>query len=254
MNSKRKTPKVDNSVVNFLKSIFEYGLENTGMYYSFYRAWVYDRDDPENLQRLKLIIPQVSGNQAYDYWAFPKGVYYGKNHGSQLIPQKGDMVWVEFEGGRPEIPVWSQGHPSRKEMPNDEDLKDKDCTWFVTPQGFKVKFNDTKKSITIETPFGSKLHFNDQGVSVLNGDTANISLGKLNKSTYSAVLGEKLKEVLEDTEKIINGLHTAMVKDIGIFTARGFTNMVKEIPKQTARVAGLSGKIKEILSTINSLE
>lgn len=250
-----KTPKSNNATVDFLKNLFELGFENTGMFYSLYRGIVADNDDPENLQRLKLIIPQVSGNDSYNYWAFPMGVFYGKEYGAQIVPQKGDMVWVQFEGGRPEIPVWSHGHPARKEMSSkDPELKDKNCYWFISPKGFKVKINDTKNTITIETPFGSFIQMNEQSISLVNGKVKNISLGKLDKSTYSAVLGEKNKEVLEDIETIINKLHAALLKDVGTLTGLGLVNIAKEVPLQTVRVKGLKDKIDKILSILNTLE
>lgn len=247
-------PKPNKAVAELFKSLFEFGLEQTGMYYSVYRGIVADNDDPENLQRLKLIIPQISGNQQYEYWAFPVGVFYGKGYGIQILPKKGDVVWVMFEGGRPEIPIWQHGHPARKELPNDDEVSDKDCYWFVTPKLFKVKFNDTKKTITIETPFGSKIHFNDQGVSIINGNTSNISLGKLNRSTYSALLGEKTKEVLEDMGDFISKLHEAFEKDLGQLAAAGLTNTVAFVPLIKTKVEGLQGKINQILSQLNSLE
>lgn len=229
------------------------GMEGFGKWYSCYRAWVIENEDPEGVQRLKLVIPQVLGHQVYDYWAYPKGVYSGKGYGSQVIPKKGDMVWVEFEGGCPEVPIWSHGHFSRKEVPTkDLDYKDINVYWFRTPKGNLVKFNDTKNLIHIENPVGDVVEINEKGISLVT--TKTISLGTLNKSKYKAVLGEPIEDLLKDINKVLKELHGAMVKDILIYTARGFTNTVTAIPKVTAEVATLTAKLNKILSKKNTLD
>lgn len=241
-----------NPIIKLLNSLFKNGLESVGKYYSLYRGIVFDNNDPENLQRIKLIIPQISGNQNYEYWAYPRNVFYGEGYGLQIVPQKGEMVWVEFEGGEPELPIWSFGHPGRKELPkNDEELKDKNCYWFVTPKGHKVKINDTKSTIHIEHRLGQIIEINDSSISHIS--TKSISFGKINSSDYHAVLGEKDKEVLEDINFVLKKLHKAMEDDLLIFQARGFTNMVTMIPIIKPKVEGLIDKINLILSDLVTL-
>lgn len=244
-----------NPAIKFINALVFNGLESFGKYYSKYRAWVADNDDPENLSRLKLVIPQISGNQAYNYWAFPTGVYSGENYGSQVIPKKGDTVWVEFEGGRPEIPIWSHGHRSRKEMPKDRDedwWKDKESYWIRTPKGNWIMLNDTKNFVHIENTTKNYTELNEKGISLVTKKA--ISLGTLNKSEYKAVLGEPNREVLEDIDYILKTLHEAWMKDMAIWTARGFTNTVTALPKVLDKVQGLSGKIKKILSNLVTLD
>jgi hypothetical protein len=113
-------------------------LESFGRYYSSYRALVYDRDDVENRSRLKLVIPEVGGNEPYEYWALPKGVYAGNGYGVQMIPQNGDLVWVEFESGHPDLPIWSNGYYGTGEVPTDKGFSDKDSIWLKTPKGIVV--------------------------------------------------------------------------------------------------------------------
>ena len=242
-----------NPAFEIIRALVNHGLENVGLYYSCYRAFVYSNDDPENLQRLQLIIPQVSGNQYYSYWAFPKGVFYGEGYGTQVLPQRGDTVWVEFEGGKPEIPIWSHGHPARKEMPkNDEELKDKNCYWLVTPQGHKVKINDTKNTIHIFHKDGQYAELNEKAISLVS-DKA-ISLGSLDESKSKAVLGDEAKDLLQDINKILKEMHGAMVKDIGVYTSMGFANTVKMIPKILPEVTTLTEKLDKILSEIVTLD
>lgn len=241
-----------NPILSMLKQMLFLGFENFGKYYSTYRAFVFDNEDPAGLQRIRLIIPQVTGNQFHDYWAWPKGVFYGQGYGSQVLPQRGDVVWVEFEGGCPELPIWSHGHPGEKEMPKDDQLKDPNCYWFITPRGHKIIVNDTKNTIHIEHRLGQAVELNENAVSIVS--TKSVSFGKLNKSTYKAVQGENLQDVLNDIETVLSKLHGAFVKDLGIFIARGFINTAATIPEVVDEVATLKDKIKKILSNLVTLE
>jgi hypothetical protein len=210
-----------NPILDIINNLVNHGFENFGRYYSKYRAWVYDNNDPEGLGRLKLIIPQVSGPQFYNYWAFPSGMPSNKDFGMQIIPQKGAMVWVEFEGGSPEIPIWSHGHFTRSEIPKDDkDLKDTGCYWFITQAGHRVKINDTKNYISIQSSKGDTVVLNEKGVSIKTDKS--ISLGEQDKSTYHAVLGEELQNLLTDSNKILSDLHAAFTKDLLASTGQPF--------------------------------
>lgn len=181
---------MNNILVRFIKTLAKDGLEAFGKYYSCYRAYVVDVNDPENLHRLQLVIPQISGNQHYNYWAFPRNVFAGEGYGSQVLPQKGDVVWVEFEGGHPEVPIWSHGHFSRKEIPEkDKELKDVNCYWFITPKGHKVKLNDTTNTIHIESSLGDVVHMDEKGVKVECTNGKRISL-KNNVTSLKDILNQ----------------------------------------------------------------
>ena len=217
-----------------------HGLEAFGRYYSCYRAFVFDTNDPENLQRIKLIIPQISGDQAYNYWSMPKGVFYGEGYGSQILPQKGDVVWVEFEGGAPEIPIWSHGHPGRKELPTkDPDLKEKDCYWLLTPKGNFVKLYDTKNILHIENTLGYYLETNGYGHSLVTDKK--ISLGSFQGSKESAMLADTAMNLLNE-----------FITDLGnigmIETSTGLTNTIKTSPMWTTLVNKWNTKWAEFKS------
>lgn len=242
--------------VHLVKSLLSNGFENVGRYYSVYRAWVFNNEDPENLHRLQLIIPQISGNDYYEYWAFPKGVPSAANFGSQVIPPKGALVWVEFEGGEPEIPVWSHGHFSRNQIPkDDEELKDPNCYWFITKAGHRIKINDTKNTISIKSSNNDTIELNPQSISLVTDKK--ISLGKLDQSQYHAMLGEPTKDLLEDIRDILTKIHGALNKDLLLSKSQPFllhVNMDVAIPKLLPKVLLLTEKIKLILSNKNTLD
>jgi uncharacterized protein involved in type VI secretion and phage assembly len=76
-------------------------------FYGKYRGFVVRNDDPERLGRLTLRVPSVLGPTVITGWAMPCVPYGGHdNVGFLSIPEKDDGVWVEFEEGDLEFPIW----------------------------------------------------------------------------------------------------------------------------------------------------
>lgn len=240
------------------KDIVYIGLESLGRYYSCYRGFVADRDDPENLNRLRLIIPEVGNTDVYDYWALPKGLFSGEGYGVQIIPQKGDLVWVEFEHGHPAKPVWSFSYRGKKDMPqNQTDLEDKDCYWFITPKGHVIKINDTKNYIHIKTQQGDYVELNSNSISLVTGKK--ISLGQLDNSNEPAVLGNKNEDVHNDVQDILQKLINALNQDVIASTTAGlpmlkYTQLATVAAQLYAKAVALKPKIAPTKSTKVTLD
>lgn len=76
-------------------------------YYGKYRGFVVDNEDPEDLGRLKVKVPSVLGAEVVTGWALPCLPYGGDaNQGMLFIPEREAGVWIEFEEGDLEFPVW----------------------------------------------------------------------------------------------------------------------------------------------------
>jgi hypothetical protein len=125
---------------DFVKTIVYRGLEQIGKFYSVYRGYVIDNNDPDNMGRLKIQIPQVTRDKTHTKWVWARNNYSGKNYGSQILPQIGDLVWVEFEQGNTEFPVWSHGHYGKDEKPNE--FSSPNIYGFKTPNGQVFVFDD----------------------------------------------------------------------------------------------------------------
>ena len=77
-------------------------------YYGKYRGFVVDREDPEQLGRLRVTVPSVLGEEVVTGWAMPCVPYGGEaNQGFLFIPEAGAGVWIEFEEGDLEFPIWT---------------------------------------------------------------------------------------------------------------------------------------------------
>ena len=83
--------------------------DDPGRYFGKYRGVVLDNVDidPEFLGcgRVLVEVPQVPGSVLN--WAMPSVPYAGLEVGFWMIPPIGANVWVEFEGGNPNFPIWS---------------------------------------------------------------------------------------------------------------------------------------------------
>lgn len=82
----------------------------SGRYFGRYRGYVTDVDDPKKLGRIKTKVPEVLGDDEELGWALPAPITGGApNAGDLWLPKLGNFVWIEFESGSPEYPVWSPG-------------------------------------------------------------------------------------------------------------------------------------------------
>ena len=76
-------------------------------FYGKYRGFVVNTEDPKRLGRVRLQVPSVLGREVVTGWAMPCVSYGGqKNQGFLSIPEVGAGVWVEFEEGDLEFPIW----------------------------------------------------------------------------------------------------------------------------------------------------
>lgn len=78
--------------------------ESRPSFWGKYRGKVLDNIDPEFLGRIMVEVPAVPGSRLN--YAMPCTPYAGMNVGFYAIPPVGANVWVEFEGGDPNYPVW----------------------------------------------------------------------------------------------------------------------------------------------------
>jgi hypothetical protein len=75
-------------------------------YYGKYRGTVLQNVDPMQMGRIQVIVPDVSAVLPTS-WAMPCVPIAGKQMGSYFVPQIGSGVWVEFEQGDPDYPIWT---------------------------------------------------------------------------------------------------------------------------------------------------
>lgn len=85
------------------------------MKYSKYRGKVVDNLDPLGLGRIIALAPSVSEFPLS--WAVPCVPFAGPGVGFFALPPIGANVWIEFEAGDPNYPIWTGCFWSEGEAP-----------------------------------------------------------------------------------------------------------------------------------------
>ncbi len=80
-------------------------LQAPHRFYGKYRGMVLNNIDPMQQGRLLLQVPDVA-NLIPTTWAMPCVPIAGIQNGMFALPIIGSGVWVEFEQGNPEFPIW----------------------------------------------------------------------------------------------------------------------------------------------------
>jgi hypothetical protein len=77
-------------------------------FFGKYRGTVTSNIDPQNMGRVQVSVPAVLGEGRLS-WAMPCAPFAGNGVGFFAVPPVGANVWVEFEAGDPDYPIWSGG-------------------------------------------------------------------------------------------------------------------------------------------------
>jgi hypothetical protein len=77
-------------------------------HYGKYRGKVINNIDPLQIGRLQISCPAVLGESVLA-WAMPCSPYAGDGEGLFLLPPIGANLWVEFEAGDRDKPIWAGG-------------------------------------------------------------------------------------------------------------------------------------------------
>jgi hypothetical protein len=147
-------------------------------YYGKYRGTVVATDDDTKRGRLKVTVPAVRGEE--EIWAMPCAPYAGDGVGFFALPPAGTSVWVEFEGGALNQPIWAGCFWKDGEL-DAADAVEGVAFWY-TP-GVKLRIDNDAGSMEIETSGGSKITIKGDSIKIEapevelsgNGGTAKVS-------------------------------------------------------------------------------
>ena len=155
-----------------------------------YRGIVTDVQDPLMTGRIKAKVKDVLGDDESG-WALPCAPFGGSGVGFFALPTVGAGVWIEFEHGDPDYPVWTGcWFGSAKDMPTALLAPPYKKVMIVTDGGNKITVDDTPGigGITLETSGGQKLVLSATGVTLDNGMGGKIELTGPKVSVNSGAL------------------------------------------------------------------
>lgn len=189
--------------IEFKEILRTFGLEWFSRYYGIYRGIIVDNEDPEQLGRLIVKVPQVYADEIPNYWAWSKGMFAGKGIGFFAIPNVGDGVWISFENGDPRYPVWEYGWFGSDDTPEDAKRTPPTNMIWQSTVGHKIELDDKNELIRITDKHGHIIEMNSEGISQVSDI---ISLGSLNGSAEPGVLGDtnadRLNEILNELDQL----------------------------------------------------
>ncbi len=151
-------------------------------FYGKYRGVVTNINDPARLGRIKATVEYPMGGKESG-WAEPSAPFGGSGMGFFALPKKGAGVWIEFEQGDLEHPIWSGcWFGSATEMPpvllTEGPTSPFKKVLLKTEGGHSILLDDTpgKGGVTLETSSGQKIVISATGIEIDNGQGASIKL------------------------------------------------------------------------------
>ncbi len=156
-------------------------MNDNNNYLGKYRGVVLNNVDPLQQGRLQLQVPDVAGLMPSS-WAMPCVPLAGMNTGMFALPVIGSGVWVEFEQGDPDYPIWVGCFwGSAAEVPALSHMVPPAVPGITlqTPLKNGIVISDVPGptgGIQIQTATGAMISVTDVGIVISNGKGAVINL------------------------------------------------------------------------------
>jgi hypothetical protein len=149
-------------------------------YYGKYRGKVESNLDPLQIGRVQVSVPAVLGEGRLS-WAMPCMPFASNGSGVYVVPKKDSLVWVEFEGGDPDYPIYSGGFWSDVSQVPPEALAGVPLTPNIvlkTDRGHVLSLGDLPGvgGFTLRTAGGASITVNETGIVISNGKGATITM------------------------------------------------------------------------------
>jgi len=150
-------------------------------FYGKYRGTVVNNVDPMQIGRIQVMAPDVS-NVMLSSWAMPCAPVAGINMGMFALPLIGAGVWMEFEQGDPDYPIWVGGFwGMAAEVPMLSHMVPPAVPGITlqTPLKNGIVISDVPGptgGIQIQTATGAMISVTDVGIMISNGKGAVINL------------------------------------------------------------------------------
>ena len=154
-------------------------------YYGKYRGTVIFNIDPLQIGRIMAQVPDVLG-EIPSTWAMPCVPAAGIQSGCFIVPALGSQVWIEFEQGNPDYPIWSGGFwgmvadvpifaIAPPAIPPGQNI----C--LQTPLQNMIMVSDAPPTpitggIVLKSTTGAMIVVNDSGIYISNGKGAMITM------------------------------------------------------------------------------
>jgi hypothetical protein len=157
----------------------------TDKFYGKYRGTVINNFDPMQQGRIQAMVPDVL-TLLPSTWALPCAPFAGQQSGFFVVPQIGASVWIEFEHGDPNYPIWVGGF-----WGNTTEVPALALAPPPIPPGNNIVIESTLQNmlmisdsaptpitggIVLKSTTGAMIVVNDSGIYISNGKGAMITM------------------------------------------------------------------------------
>ena len=155
----------------------------SGPYYGKFRGTVINNVDPLQIGRVMAIVPDVTG-LAPGTWCNPCFPVAGMQMGIWAVPMIGAGVYVEFEQGNPDYPIWTGcwiATIAEKPLLANTAPPPTPAITLQTPLKNGIVISDGLGpmglgGIVIQSATGATIAVNDVGITITNGKGAMITM------------------------------------------------------------------------------
>jgi Type VI secretion system/phage-baseplate injector OB domain len=151
-------------------------------FFGKYRGKISSNKDPLHLGRVQVQVPAMFGPDKLA-WAMPCTPYAGQDIGFFTIPPVGTNIWVEFEAGDPDYPIWSGCFWGQDQLPQAARVEDPEKVQVFRVSGITMTWsaldNNKGVSLEVESPVLErklKMVFNPDGIELNNKDETTIKI------------------------------------------------------------------------------
>ncbi|MBO3457578.1 phage baseplate assembly protein V [Aetokthonos hydrillicola Thurmond2011] len=150
-------------------------------FFGKYRGKVTSNQDPLNLGRIQVEVPAIYGDGRQS-WAMPCTPYAGVDIGFFTVPPVGTNVWVEFEGGDTDYPIWAGCFWGDNQLPQAARVGEPDKVQVFKTNGITFTWNNLDNKglfIEVKDPVVNrplKMVFNSEGIEINNNNELTIKL------------------------------------------------------------------------------
>jgi len=195
-------------------------------------AKVIATEDPEGLSGIQIQMPWQEAKGETTPFVPMVQIHGGTGKGFHWIPEIGETVYVEFQGGNAEMPIVTGTLTNRNEK-SGYSTPNNDYKVMRTRSGILMVFNDADGSVLIEDPSGNKFFMDGKGsihldapknITLNAGENININAGQ---NMTTAIGLNKTDTVGGDYTETITGSKTLSIGINFVLTVVG--NMLEWI-------------------------
>lgn len=231
-----------------------------------YRAIVMDNNDPERRGRIRVQCPTVLGNYLSS-WCEPCIPYATDYAGDYYVPPVNEAIWVEFEEGDVDKPIWNGGwykidSSPLKQGSNPEDYRYITFKNSVIRMGdkefiFELRDGDSSYTVTIDTSTWLGLNYIGSKTEQELNDLETILANKTYLlETFPSEVRDEFDNVKTQITDVANNFNSFLSEAYNPFTSEvgeQLSSITEFLNTLSSKIGEIDGNLQDLQNQINSM-